>query len=374
MNYFNSFLLANPVKLNVKKNLLMNDSKLNPLLFSLKLRLCQSLFKAFMVGLETVIHLLVTATSDVQRLNAALDAVIENTDIGVFELLATGRITRINTSALSLLNLSQKEAVGKSFATFTADVNHTNQVINQLLKQANAQTWTSEFISPDGRSLGTRALSGIAMGSSPTGVSERILIWCGSDEHHTSDPDLALTNEDLLFSDQQRILGRDVERLRKKLGLSAYEFCQALGISATTCYNWRKKEDSPIKNRTAELHMRLLDRFPAAALRPITPRDLMLILHETLGLSISPQDLALTFGAEINAGYTWARGEPASEQVLALCRSLSVVIQKWTPSQGWGSYMAIVEHQAALEGTDLWASKRWAPRQSRDKPRSSEKK
>jgi hypothetical protein len=155
------------------------------------------------------------------------------------------------------------------------------------------------------------------------------------------------------------VLAKDLDPLRRKLGIGVNRFCELLGITPVTWYAWRKDPDAPLANRTTALHLRLLDAIPELAQLGAQPLDLQEALRAQRGIDLTFTELALLLGVERRAGYGWSRGYPASDQVRALTASLLYLVFN-QPRAAWDQYQRLLDAQAALEGVDLATTKSWS--------------
>ena len=302
-------------------------------------------------SIENLLDLLMTTSS-------LLEMAIQQSELPIYILSPEGHITDLNKSAADLFTLPTNKIVGESFSNFVRDGSQAQQYLADLSSHAQRLSWQSEFICAPGEFARYR-ITGIALVRVLGAGPEHLILWCESTETALSPEKESSTRSDRIIPSDRRVLGRDIELVRQKLGLTVLQMCQIVGVSSITWYAWRGKPKQPIKTRTAELHLRLLDALPDVAKIPVHPADLKHLLEMHLKRDVTYTEVALLLGVERGAGYSWARGRSVHEQALALTASLMRLLLEMPP-EAWSLYHTLIEQQATLEGTDIWRTRTWS--------------
>lgn len=285
--------------------------------------------------------LLATAFDDVRRIALQLDTLIQHADTPVWELTLDGHITDLNPAAVEWFGDERSAARGRAFTDYVADSASTQRHLDHLAQSSTPQIWSERLLNstqpPHDCQLAARRIERPETGT-------RLLLWL-----HTPTPDDPFElADDRCLADERPVCGADLERIRERLGLSVQRTYELLGVTATTWYAWRKATDTPIGNRTAELHLRLLDALPELAQPGGHPSELKQVLAMRFGIQATGADLAAWLGAQRRAGYVWADKGPVNGQARALTRSLLRMLLEYPP-QMWRFYLNIVENQARVE-------------------------
>lgn len=265
----------------------------------------------------------------------------------------------LNDAAAEVIGVDPRRAVGTRLANYVADGLMTQRRLEALSQRPQSQSWQDAW-RREGQTIPCR-LTGFAIPRAVAGERARIIVWAerpGAGAGESPFPADGGLPAGMLLPDRP-VLARDLDPLRRKLGLGVNRFCELLGISMVTWYNWRKDPDAPITSRTTVLHLRLLDTLPELARLGAQPLDLQEALRAHRGIDLTFTELALLLGVERRAGYGWSRGYPASDQVRALTGSLLYLVFN-KPREVWDYYQRVLERQAALEGVDIGAAKSWS--------------
>ncbi|TVR65509.1 MAG: hypothetical protein EA420_03060 [Candidatus Competibacteraceae bacterium] len=319
-------------------------------------------------SLEQITRLLVATLDDITRLSALLDAALQQGDQPAFELSPEGVIWYLNRAACAALGVDPHRAVGTRLAAYVADGWMTQRRLEALGQPPRAQSWPDAWRRE--KDSVPCQLTGFAIPRALAGERPRLVVWAESPgtgaAEHPPPADGEPPASALLPADRP-VLARDLDPLRRKLGLGVNRFCELLGITPVTWYAWRKHPDAPLASRTTVLHLRLLDALPELAQPGPQPLDLQEALRAHRGIDLTFTELALLLGVERRAGYGWSRGYAASDQVRALSASLLYLVFN-KPREVWDQYQRLLDRQAALEGVDLGATKSWATGGPADAP------
>ena len=310
-------------------------------------------------SLEQLTRLLLATLDDVARLSTLVDVALQQSNQPTFELSPDGVIWYLNSAACAAIGVEPQRAVGTRLATYVADSLMTQRRLEALSQRPPAQSWSDAWrCEPQPIPC---QLTGFALPHALASARARLLVWaeatgvplasfCPVDGEPPTGP--------LLPADRP-VLAKDLDPLRRKLGIGVNRFCELLGITSVTWYGWRKDPDAPMTSRTTVLHLRLLDAIPELAQLSAQPLDLQEALRTQRGIDLTFTELALLLGVERRAGYGWSRGAPASDQVRALTASLLYLVFN-KPRAVWDQYQQVIERQAALEGVDLGATQSWS--------------
>ena len=310
-------------------------------------------------SLESLTRLLLATLDDVARLSTLVDAAMQQSHQPTFELSPEGVIWYLNTAACAAIGVEPQRAVGTRLATYVADSLMTQRRLEALSQRPAAQSWSDAW-RREPQPIPCQ-LTGFALPHALASARARLLVWA----EPTSVPpakacpvDGAPPTGTLLPADRP-VLAKDLDPLRRKLGIGVNRFCELLGITSVTWYGWRKDPDAPLANRTTTLHLRLLDAIPELAQLGAQPLDLQEALRAQRGIDLTFTELALLLGVERRAGYGWSRGAPPSDPIRALTASLLYLVFN-QPREVWDQYQWVIDRQAALEGVDLGATKSWS--------------
>ncbi len=318
-----------------------------------------------MGSLDHLTDLLAATVDDLRQLSVQLDAAMQQAAVPAFELTADGRITYLNPAARALLGEEPME--GRRFTDLVGDPLFTGRRLESLGRDGRSQAWPERFVvgeSPDRRCR----LVGKALPAGPASDGPRLILWAEPEAPETDRSVPARRGE---LPPDRRVLGRDLDRLRRRVGVSVQRFCELLGISATTWYAWRRNGDEPVPNRTAELHLRLLDALPEVARPADHPTDLQQLMELRLGRLPAFTEIAIHLGVQRRTGYSWAQDGPVNGQARALTASLMRLLLEH-PAEAWEDYRALIDLQARLEGIDVWRAKSWGASDDTDSDGSVE--
>lgn len=307
-----------------------------------------------MESLDHLTDLLSATVDDLRQVSVQLDAAMHRAQAPAFELTAEGRITYLNPAARALLGEAPVD--GRPFTDFVSDPLFTRRRLESLRHDGRSQSWPEQFV---GEEPPNRRCQLIAK-ALPQLLSEtdrRLILWAEPEARDTTEPAIHRRGE---LPADRRVLGGDLERVRRRVGVSVQRCCELLGISATTWYAWRRNAEQPIPNRTAELHLRLLDALPEVARPADHPADLQHLLELRLGRPPAFTELAIYLGVQRRTGYSWAQNGPVNGQARALTASLMRLLLEH-PADAWEDYQALIDRQARLEQVDVWQAKSWGP-------------
>ena len=308
-----------------------------------------------MASLESLTQLLLSSLEDVARLVSLLDTTMQHLPAPAFELSLEGAIWYLNQAASEAIGVDPQQAVGTRLTTYVTDSLMTQRRIDALPQRGTPQSWPDAW--RRGRNTQPCRLTGFALPRALSPDRPRLIVWSEPPANRPSDPTADDRPPPLIPTDRL-LCGQDLDPLRHKLGLGVNRFCEMLAISAVTWYAWRRQPTMPIPSRTTALHLRLLDALPELVQLGAQPADLQEALRTHRGLDVTFTELALWMGVERRSGYTWAHGNPASDQVQALTRTLlRVLFEK--PRETWDQYLDLVAQQARLEQVDLATMKSW---------------
>jgi len=310
-------------------------------------------------SLEHLTRLLLATLDDVARLSTLVDAAMQQCAQPAFELSPDGVIWYLNGAACAVIGVDPQRAVGTRLATYVADGLMTQRRLEALSQRPQAQSWPDAWRREP--QMIPCQLTGFALPHALASARARLLVWA---EPSGTPPASSLPADGeppagALLPADRPVLAKDLDPLRRKLGIGVNRFCELLGITPVTWYAWRKDPDAPLANRTTALHLRLLDAIPELAQLGAQPLDLQEALRAQRGIDLTFTELALLLGVERRAGYGWSRGYPASDQVRALTASLLYLVFN-KPREVWDQYQRVIDSQAALEGVDLRATKSWS--------------
>jgi PAS domain-containing protein len=309
-----------------------------------------------MASLENLTQLLLTSLDDVARLVSLLDTTMQHFPGPAFELSLEGAIWYLNRAASDAIGVPPQQAVGTRLTTYVADSLMTQRRIDALSQRGAPQSWPDAW-----RRVGDPQpcrLTGFALPRALSPDRPRLIVWSEPPAGHSPDPTVDDRSPPPLIPPDRLLCGQDLDPLRGKLGLGVNRLCDVLGISAVTWYAWRRQPTTPIPSRTTALHLRLLDVLPDLAQLGAHPADLQEALRTHRGMDVTFTELALWMGVERRSGYAWAHGNPASDQVQALTRTLlQLLFEK--PREAWEQYRELVAQQAQLEQVDLATTKSW---------------
>lgn len=312
-----------------------------------------------MGSLDQLTDLLTATVEDLRQLSVQLDVAMQQTTMPAFELSADGRITYLNPAARALLD--EEPVDGCRFTDLVDDPVFTRRRLESLHRDGRSQTWPARFVvgaAPNRRcQLVGKARPAVLSEDGP-----RLILWVEPEARETDAAAPARRGE---LPPDRRVLGGDLDRLRRRVGVSVQRFCELLGISATTWYGWRRNADAPIPNRTAELHLRLLDALPEVARPADHPADLAHLLELRLGRQPAFTEIAIHLGVQRRTGYSWAQDGPVNSQARALTASLMRLLLEH-PTDAWEDYRALIDLQARLEQVDVWQAKSWGPTEDGD--------
>jgi hypothetical protein len=313
-----------------------------------------------MMTLDHLSQLLLASLDDVERASTLLNTTMQQAMQPVFELSLDGVIWYLNGEAANALGVTPQQAVGTRLTTYVTDGLMTQRHLDAVRERRQAQSWPDAW-QHDPHPIPCQ-LTGFAIPRSLGSERPRIILW--SAPVGPGDPTHALEDRvpprETLLPNEGCIRGKHLDPLRKKLNKGANRFCELLGIAAVTWYAWRRQPETPIPSRTVELHLRLLDAMPDLARPGAHPLDLQEALRTQRGIQLNFRELALLMGIEGSAGYAWAHGRQANDQVQALTATLLQVLAE-KPREAWEQYRKLVDHQARIENIDLWAAKSWVP-------------
>lgn len=305
-----------------------------------------------MASLDHVTDLLIASVDDLRQVVMQLDAAMQQANVPAFELTSDGRITYLNPPARALLD--HEPAAGRLFTDFVTDPLITRRRLESLSRDGRSQSWPEQFVvgeHPDQRcQLVGKALAQVLPETGP-----RLILWVEPEDRDTAEPTIRHRGN---LPDDRRVLGRDLDRVRQRAGVNVQRFCELLGISPTTWYSWRRNPDEPLPNRTAELHLRLLDALPEVARPSDHPADLQPLLELHSGRQPTFTEIAIYFGVQRRTGYSWSQGGPVSGQARALTASLMRLLLG-RQAGAWDTYQGLIDLQARLEHVDVRQTKSW---------------
>ena len=310
-------------------------------------------------SLEQLTRLLLATLDDIARLSTLVDAAMQQSAQPAFELSPDGVIWYLNGAACAAIGVDPQRAVGTRLATYVADGLMTQRRLEALSQRPQAQSWPDAWRREP--QMIPCQLTGFALPHALASARARLLVWAepaGAPPASSWPADGEPPAGALLPADRP-VLAKDLDPLRRKLGIGVNRFCELLGITPVTWYAWRKDPDAPLANRTTALHLRLLDAIPELAQLGAQPLDLQEALRAQRGIDLTFTELALLLGVERRAGYGWSRGYPASDQVRALTASLLYLVFN-QPRAAWDQYQRLLDAQATLEGVDLATTKSWS--------------
>ena len=310
-------------------------------------------------SLESLTRLLLATLDDVARLSTLVDAAMQQSNQPTFELSPDGVIWYLNSAACAAIGVEPQRAVGARLATYVTDSLMTQRRLEALSQRPAAQSWSDAW-RREPQPIPCQ-LTGFALPHALASARARLLVWAepaGAPPASSWPADGEPPTGALLPVDRP-VLAKDLDPLRRKLGIGVNRFCELLGITPVTWYAWRKDPDAPLANRTTALHLRLLDAIPELAQLGAQPLDLQEALRAQRGIDLTFTELALLLGVERRAGYGWSRGYPASDQVRALTASLLYLVFN-QPRAAWDQYQRLLDAQATLEGVDLATTKSWS--------------
>lgn len=309
-----------------------------------------------MASIEHLVDLVITTST-------LLDTALQQSEQPAFALSLDGEVRSLNPAAAALFAAPVTSLVGKLLPRLVRDDNLAEQHLAAVRATPQQVTWRAEFIRAPGEWSAPYQLTARTLGPSLGAGPVRVLLWAAPVTETAAPPPPPPLPERLIPA-TRRVLGRDIEPLRQKLALSVLQMCHLVGVSSVTWYTWRGQPQEPLKSRTAELHLRVLDALPAMARIPTHPADLKHVLQTHLNRTVTDTELALLLGVERGAGFSWARGGPVHEQVLALTATLLRLLLEMPPAT-WSVYQTVLEAQAALENIDVWRARAWSKKRAK---------
>ena len=309
-----------------------------------------------MASLTQLLNVLKDSVSDMRRISILLDDVIQQMPSSVFELDKQGRISYANEVACRFLNQRPNDLTGKRFADLVVDSVMTERRIEKAFSVPNETLkWLAEFSQRESMMLMAQAIS--------TPI-DTLYVWEIQNDISTNKADTESkkpSSTDLALPINRRVCGRDLDRFRKKLDIPVKTLCELLGVTTTSWYSWRKKAQTPVSSRPAELHLRLLDHMQELAAQSVPhPGELLHLISANYGITLSWQQLALLMGSNLGAAYHWSSGGQPQETVLGLTQTLFNYMQRQPADKHfWQRYQAIVEQQARIEGVELSKIRSW---------------
>lgn len=162
------------------------------------------------------------------------------------------------------------------------------------------------------------------------------------------------------------VLGRDLDEIKQAFGLSTADACWLFGLSIT---KWthvvRQGADTPVKDPTLALVVRLLDANPDLNVvpQPPTSQELFDLLKESLP-ELDQKRFSIIMGSEATAGYRWLKvGSHHSPTLSRLMLYMNMALMRLSRRdrvKALEQWRETVELEASARGVDnVFSVGRW---------------